>query len=353
MNNTNITNESCSQYDTTEFAAVAVVSASVALVSAVACSVVIAGIVLFKKYLFFTQRLILYLSIAAMVNSMAIMLRLQRVVYYQSEFESKVERDLCIASGMLEQITGWWQLMAVVCITCSVFVRVVLKRNPEKAEWLFFFAIFFLPLTFNWIPFIHSAYGNAGAWCWIRNEDSDCDYFEFGQYLRFILWYIPLYILLFILLVSYFIILGKIRSLDHKWQGRYDPEGEQQQKMMQGEVRPLLWYPVIYLVLNIFALTNRIQAAFFTDPVLALWFLQAVFSPMQGGFVSLAYALDSETIRRLGCRRTMLMCRRSPEVQEYAHEFNPGLSESLLSRGSSKSQQGSQKHKDTLLVTSD
>ena len=325
MNTTNYTD--CFPYKSTEYQAVTILSSSVACVSALACILVTAEIVYFKKYLFFTQRLILYLSIAAILNATAEILRLHSVFF---NTDSGWQKRFCMASGFFEQNTTWWQLLAVAAITLSVFMKVVCSRRPEKLEVLFPVLIFILPLTFNWIPFLHYMYGQAGAWCWIMDIHTDCSRSVFGLYLRFVLWYVPLYVILVILLITYFIILFKIRSLKQKWHGRFDPDAEEQREMMAKEVRPLLWYPVFYLVLNLFPLANRIQGAVSTHPVLVLWLMQAVSSPLQGGFVSVAYALDSETIRRLNCMRVMSTCRRSPQVREYHHEIHPGVTDSLL-----------------------
>ena len=326
MNTSNSTD--CFPYNSTQYHAVTILTVCVAFVSALTCLLVIGGIIYLKKYLFFTQRLILYLSIAAVLNSIAEMLRLHSVL---QDTESGWQMRFCEFSSMLEQVSGWWQLLAVFCITLSVFLRVVFDASPERIELLFPALIFIFPLTFNWIPFIHSTYGQAGAWCWIRNENRDCSPFSFGQYLRFTLWYAPLYIILIILLVGYFIILCKIQSLRRKWQGRYDPDAEEQSERMKKEVRPLLWYPAFYIALTIFPLANRIQGAISpNNPVIALWFLQAISDPLQSGFVSVAYALDSETIRRLNWRQVLFACRRSPQVREYPYQTDSGLSDSLL-----------------------
>ena len=324
MNNTSY----CFPSNSPEYRAVTILTICVAFVSALACLLVIGGIIYFKKYLFFTQRLVLYLSTAAVLNSIVEMIRLHSVL---QETDSGWQTGFCVFHGMLEQMGSWWQLLAIFCITFSVFLKVMFDASPEKIELLFPIGIFMFPLTFNWIPFIKSAYGQAGAWCWIRNENSDCSLFEFGQYLRFTLWYAPLYIILIVLLVGYFIILCKLRSLKHKWHGRYDPEAEEEKERMQKEVRPLLWYPVFYILLTLFALINRIQGAISPDhPILVLWLLQAISDPLQSGFVSVAYALDSETIRRLDWRQVLIICRRSPQVREYPYRTNSRLSDSLL-----------------------
>ena len=336
-NTTNYMNDSsssCFSYNNEGYKAVTILSSSVAAVSALACILVTIGIICSKKYLVFTQRLILYLSIAATLNASAEILRLHRAFV---DSNSDWQNRLCIASGFFEQVTGWWQLLAVSCITISVFVKVMCRGSPERAELLFPIVIFLFPISINWIPFIDSTYGAAGAWCWIRDVNSDCSVTKFGQYLRFALWYIPLYTILFLLVLSFFLILCKIRSERRKWQGRYDPDAAEQREKMRKEIWPLLWYPAFYIFLNLFPLANRLHGAFYPhDPILVLWILQAIFVPLQGGFVSVAYALDSDTIRRLNCMQVFCYCyRKTPQVREYPHEIYPGPSDSLL-QGKSK-----------------
>ena len=331
LNNTtsNISSDICFNYDRENYRAVTILTSSVAAVSALACILVTLGIVLSKKYLVFTQRLILYLSIAATLNGTAGVLRLHTVFY---ESDRDWQSKLCMATGFFDQVSGWWQLLAVSCITLSVLVKVVWGGSPETVEPLFPTIIFLFPILINWIPFIHYTYGRAGAWCWIRDVNSDCSETKFGQYLRFALWYIPLYTILILLVLSFFVILCKIHSEKRRWQGRYDPDAVEEKERMKKEIWPLLWYPAFYIFLNVFPLVNRLHGVFNpTHPILVLWILQAIFGPLQGGFVSVAYALDSDTIRRLNCTQVLCYCyRKTPQVREYHHEIYAGPSDSLL-----------------------
>ena len=308
----NNTNSTCFDYNSPRYVALAILSASIASVSFLACILVIAGIVLYKKYLFSVQRLILYLGVAAMLSSASMMLRLHRIAR-----DTELKKALCTANGFMEQVSSWWELLAISCITLRVFMKVVLGKSYKKTEWGYLFIIVVLPLTFNWIPFIKSAYGQAGAWCWIRNQDNknnNCKSFETGNYMRFGLWYIPFYMLLFSLIVGYGIIIAKIHSIKKRWGGS-DFDTQQMLK----EVHPLLWYPVIYVALSIFALVNRIQGAITPNPVFTLWVLEAIFVPMRGGFICLAYALDSDTVQHLKCRNILARVRSSPRIEDYEH----------------------------------
>ena len=62
---------------------------------------------------------------------------------------------------------------------------------------------------------------------------------------------------------------------------------------------------------------NRIHGAFSDEPSLALWILHAFFSPLRGGFIALAYALDGQTVRRLLHNRLAIFQRRKSHVMEY------------------------------------
>ena len=307
-------------FDTTPYVAVAVVSAVSGLISVLACSLVIALILLFKKHYFYAQRLILYLCIAAMLNSLAISLRFQRLAY---NIDNNATKWICILTAAFDQTTAWTELLAIACIVFNLALKVVFRVNTEKLEMVYILLTFIFPIFINWIPFIKETYGHAGAWCWIRSttpmDDGSCPGFSFGTYLRFILWYIPLYIIILVMIATYVLVIYKVRRQRHHWTGKYDPESERVKEKMQQEVRPLLWYPLIYFVINIFPFANRVHDAIVADPELALWILHAVISPLQGGVIAVAYTLDKETLRRLNCARlkAALFRLRKDTITEY------------------------------------
>ena len=269
-------------------------------ISLLASCLVIALVVLFKKWQFFTQRLVLYLAVSVAFQSIAAMII---KIDYNNEM-SEFYLRFCQFSGFVAQNATWMVLNAVASITVYIFVGAVFSKRTDRIEALYLFFIFVFPLLLNWIPFIDTAYGNAGAWCWIRSEDSSCKTYLFGQILQFILWYVPLYLILIILLFLYVIILVKIHCFDsrRRWTGNYKHADEQHQiKMMSKEIRSLLRYPLIYFLINLFPLALRICGAFEDNnqKLLPLWILTAIFFPIQGGFIALAFTLDSDTRKRL------------------------------------------------------
>ena len=316
MDNTTM---NCTQpYNSPDYIGVTVASVISAFISLVASAFVIFLILFFKKWQVLVQRLVLYLSIATLLNSVAIMLH--RVDYIDTNDQNK--ENFCVLAGFFEQHAGWMQLDAVVCITVHLFLCAVVNVRLEKLEWIYITVIFFLPLTFNWIPFIETAYGRAGAWCWIRDINDDCTPFDFGRVIRFVLWYVPLYIILFILIILYALILYKLHRTRRHWVGRYDPTTERVKEQTRTEVTPLIWYPIIYLLLNIFPFINRSHnIARQNEPNLVLWYLQAITYPLVGAFVAFPFLLDPETRRNLHWSSfkgaASQLCERDGGVHEY------------------------------------
>ena len=116
------------------------------------------------------------------------------------------------------------------------------------------------------------------------------------------LWYIPLYIILPILIVLYVIILIKIYCYKRrKWSWNQAHEDSHQQKKITKQIWSLLWYPLIFILINVVPLINRIDGLVDpNNPKLVIWMLTAILLPIQGGFIALAYTLlDPDTRKRL------------------------------------------------------
>ena len=307
----------CSVFHSWKYVEVAIVSSASASLSTLCCIAVIGLIFTFKKHYYFIQRLILYLTLAALFNSLSIIARLYRVGYKQ---ESETLDSLCTIAAFVDQTTMCSLFMAFAVITFTLFMRAVFRKNTARLEPLYFILIFAFPLSFNWIPFLKNTYGKAGAWCWIRAVNyEDCSEHSFGVYLRFALWYVPLYALLVTMMLAYVCIVVSVTRQRHRWTGRYDPEARRRREQMHTEVWPLLFYPIGLFILNIFPLVNRIHDSIHDSvPSYPLWMLHAVFSPLQGGYIALVYTLDRETRRRLTFGECMsMMCSRRDTVKDY------------------------------------
>ena len=331
----------CPNYNTTEFKAIAAVNSALGGVSLLACLLVIGLIFLFKKYLFFTQRLILYLTIAAAMNTLSMLT--QAAVYYP---HTDAFYGYCKWSGFFQQVAGWAQVLAITCITIDLFIRAVLTRQTSHPliEGLYIFIIFVFPFLFNWIPFINDTYGPSGPWCWIKTAEQDeenCPENGYGRVLSMALWYGPIYPLLLILTVTYIIILISIWHRRHRYEGKYDPGSQIRRKLMLSEVHPLLWYPLIFFVIEVFPLINRIYNIVSPkEDNMVFWWLHALVIPLEGGLIAVVYALDPETRKRLRwsvIKMYFIECfHQRRKIDDYDFR-NDGLTDSLLSEDEERS----------------
>ena len=317
----NITAGCLTEYSSIEFQVVAIVRAVSGGISVLASLLVILLIVLFKKHLFFTQRLILYLSIASMLNGLAI--ALQGATYYPDNKHTDV---YCSLSAFFEQTTHWSLLLAVASITLDIYLTAI-HRVQRRRESIYPVVIFISPILFNWIPFVNDAYGQAGPWCWIVNE---CESI-YGLVYRYVLWYVPFYSIIIGIIIIYLIVYLSIRNQKRKYQGNFNPNRDKETQQMMKEIIPLIYYPIIFLFLQIPSTMNRIAELFTEKQQLPLWFLHGFFSPLQGGLICIVYALDPETRDRLRYSSwKTLLSKSGNQVSEY--KIEQGRSDSANER---------------------
>ena len=297
------------------YAKVAAVAAASGSISFLASCFVIFIIVFFKKWRFFTQRLILYLAISAALGSLAFIL--QRTDY--NNVETTHFNNFCIFAGFLGQVTAWMLLNSVISIMASLLLTAFTSKRAGRFEIVYTLLIFVFPLTINWIPFINSSYGRAGVWCWIRSET--CQKLEFGRVLQLVLWYIPLYVIMFILIILYVIVLVKLHRTKRRWTGTFEPQGKKMQELVAQEMLPLIAYPLVFFLLSIPPFINRIHnLADPQNPNIVLWFISAVLFPLQGGVIAIAFCLDPETRKRLNLanfKAAFMTFGKNKVVKEY------------------------------------
>jgi len=149
------------------------------------------------------QRLFLYLAISSLGG---FSLGLEHVRYYHSK--NSQEAKLCSAVAFIVQYTEWVELLLTLGMTSyllggishmtrrgSYQELVEGHRHSNHAQkcleggFVTFCVIF--PAMFNWVPFIHHKYGEAGPWCWIRSLRPSCTESNWGFWEQVGLWYIP------------------------------------------------------------------------------------------------------------------------------------------------------------------
>ena len=162
---------------------------------------------------------------------------------------------------------------------------------------------YIVPFTLYMDSFIHNSYGFAGVWCWIRNWKDDCatqKYLE-GIIEQFVLWYGPLFISLTLSVVAVFIILIVLAQRAY---ANKNPENKglyerNQNKKAIKELLPLLAYPVIFYVLWLFPLINRIYNATSPNANFGLAIVHTSSEFLWGFFSSCALIIHILVMRKL------------------------------------------------------
>ena len=292
--------DNCRSLNEDQYGTLVAVNIAFSATSCVLVLCMIGIIVLFKKYQFFTQRLILYVAVTSFIYSLV-----NAINFFGREAQKNPAlKGLCVAVGFATQVTYWWEFMAVIIIMVDIFIKITFKRRTEKLELLYCLSIVFIPLLFSWIPFIKLAYGPAEINCWIREHDfttPNCTRFNFGIYLRFSLYYIPLYILLFVIFLLLLATCCIIRKRRKEWNIQSELPMIDIGQILVKEIRSLFAYPVIFIITNIAPLIERIYGIFSTggDAYFVLSLLSSISFGIQGSIIMLAFTLDPETIKKL------------------------------------------------------
>ena len=255
------------------------ITASVAGISFFCCLGVILLIVLFKKYLFFTQRMILYLDIAAMLSSLA------RII----NVNIGLSKSYCEATGFLDQYMSSCFLIAITLLTIDIFLQAIFSLNTKKVELLYVLLIFFLPATYCWIPFRFNAYGPAGPWCWIMDR----------YFLQYALFYIPYFIVFPLLLVLVMSMLCVLYLRRHDYEATIDPLTSRKRTALRKEIKILLLYPILIMLLNIVPLAVRVYDSVTCNSMFELWVANSFIAPLEGAVIAVIFTIDPETRRRL------------------------------------------------------
>eukprot|EP01136_Pigoraptor_vietnamica_P042257 Opistho-1_new@16202 len=277
---------------------------------------VVSLILAFKRYHRLPQRMILALNLAAMAETIAYIMG-----------NTTDSTHLCRFQAFWLLYFDWAVLLWVCAITGSLTANVLFEKIvPDHFEIRFHAVCWGFPAAVTIVPFAASAYGPAGLWCWIDDQH---------HWLRFILWYVPFAAVVVALFVVYSIMVSRVYRRASRWEGTYDGADAQRKQAMKKQIKPLRYYPLIFLASAVPGLINRIQNA--ADPnhrYFGLVLLQATFSPLFGFFLALAFGLQTDALRRCNWAhmKSMFHAARKPDFGK-VREFQLTPSGSRQSAG--------------------
>ena len=260
------------------------------------------------------QFLVFCLALSALLHSVSHLLgRLN----FQTE--RSLRDSYCLFAGPLALYTGSTEWMSVLCISCNLLAQVTCQPGGRKLHWVYCGLIFPLPVLWCWLPFVSQSYGTSGPWCGVRTLADDCEQFLLGALLRLVLTALPVFIVLTVtssLSVATWTV--QKRRLRENETCSYPQSPSIDKRQVLGELKTILWFPPVYAILQLPLLANLVYDTVHPrSPLLTLWYLEVLSSPLAGATTALLLTLHSETNTwaRL-CLWLALHCRKSTEKHE-------------------------------------
>ena len=286
------------------------------IVSVLACLFIFLIILIHKKWICHSQRLVLYLTLAVFLDSG---IHIVKGMGYNMVHKG----PFCVTVAFLDQLGDSFALSAVGCLFLEITIQGNVRKDMAKLEPLYLIIIFVVPIPFSCIPFAFNAYGPASVWCWIQAyHSSTCEPFLTGIILQYVLWYGPVMVVCLAGFVACGITLIKLHRHRKDYSGVFDPEESVLHNARICELKQYLWYPLFVLVVNTIPLTARILTDVNPNShLLGLWIVTSLLQGLRGSCIAFIFAIDSETRKRLswkylkaGCLYNIL---RKTDTSEY------------------------------------
>ena len=274
-------------------------SGTTGIFSFLCCVVAVSMVIVLRLYIHFIYRLAMYQVLASMFFSMSVGLTLMLYDYSSIRLYYRIS---CKMTAFLVVYSSWVKILFTSWLTFHLFSYVVFFKNLKRLEWLYISSSVFGPLLIAWIPFIHNSYGFAGAWCYIRLWNDECSTKKYTEGIveEFVLFYGPAFLMVVLCVVAIATMFSVLLYRSHYLRDdeRATLLGRDQRKEVIKQLLPLLAYPIIYLLILIFPLANRIYDSVSTNINFANLVSSAVFFNSAGFFSSMALVIHLCSVRK-------------------------------------------------------
>jgi len=155
------------------------------------------------------------------------------------------------------------------------------KKKPFY-EAIYHICVWIIAALAAGLPWINSAYGIAGIWCWIIWE---------WQVYRWTLYYLPLFIVILCVLILYSLMYASVIE-------RLKAQHKQPNKEAESLLAKLKAYPIIFTIVYLFSIINRIYDWARPDDSFPLYILESFATPLIG-FINAVFYLTAPDMRSL------------------------------------------------------
>lgn len=287
--------------------AISVVNRFGGVLSVLSCLIVLTIIFILKRYNSVAQRLFIYLYIASVLSGLSF--SLSGITLHGVD---------CMIDGSILHFAQWAVFVAICNITVNLCWNILFLRVSHKCIEVYFIAVnIIVPAIFTIVPWFTLSYGKAGQWCWISNEGS-------GRLLRFVVFYIPLFIILIATVIIYSILLIRLFLYVRKKKLIQSDSGLLLEQKLKKDIFALIWAPLAFILVWIIPLIHRITNLITqNDYIFSLAFLHALSASLMGFFISVFFFFDFHVLRELKWSNfkfsllTLFTCRK-PKSEIYA-----------------------------------
>ena len=294
--------------------------AACASLSLSGCCLVIFLMIIFKKYNFTPQRLLIYLTITVMAdNANRIILGIGYSQIFTNEY-------LCVTIAFFYQYVYMCKILAIGSFVLESVLMLVLNKQSGRLEWLYVPVIFLTPALITWIPIVFDAYGPSITLCEISKINAtNCKQETIATVLYFSLFRAPSVAVLVISGLGYIAVHVCFRRKKAIYMALTGTDRMLFHESMEN-MTYLRYLPPFFAVVNLLPVVadvmytfnlNHSRQAFF-----ALKLLEAVIKAMEGGLLSIFLTLDPRTRQRLTWNQIKLaccqtMCNKTEAILEY------------------------------------
>ena len=291
------TNKSCFKFNETGFKAVVGCRTGFSILGVLISLLAILYIVRRRawKKMGPAGRLALYLCIASLFHGIITALQIAPVIG-RLKCDHISANCFCATTAVLLLYSAWTVLVLMIWVNVEIIMVTSKLTAEEKGKdppccverytnckesyrcydgcvWATTLLVPILPCI---IPAITKSYGLAGAWCWIKARDDECEKIKAGVAEQFLLWYA--WAMLFIVVFFLTLLHGWYKITKIKQSGCDHPDFKNKYKLYLKEICHLCLYPIIFSVIYGIGIVNRILYAHEDNQqnILWLWILHAL-----------------------------------------------------------------------------
>ena len=223
---------------------------SLGAVSVATCLVALSWLFCMKLYKQFIYRLAAYQVIGSLLHALLIICQFTFLVYNDSKY------PFCVTVSYLFQITVWIKACFGCWITFHLFCSAVLLKNMRKLEPLYVISSILFPIAISSVPLITKSYGPTGEWCWIQRKE--CGSTNLAGFIeQFAVWYAPAFVILALQCIAMLTMMVTVYYRAHRKSGE-NVFGREQNNVAFRQLLPLVAYPVLFCILIIPPLIERL-----------------------------------------------------------------------------------------------